>query len=105
MKFNDLAADCEQPASPVHGMVTVTPISSGYLATYECDEGYILVGHRERTCDTSNGVWTHSPPTCQGELINIMLELGEGDIPETVVHTIFLQLCTVKLFQACLTAR
>ena len=76
MKFNGLAADCEQPVFPVHGMVTV----AGYLATYQCDEGYNLEGQRERTCDTSNGVWTHSPPTCQGELISIMLEWGEGDI-------------------------
>ena len=59
----------------------MTPTSSGYLATYQCDNGYNIVGHQERTCDTaSDGKWTFSDPTCHGELI-IMLEfrwVGEG---------------------------
>ena len=61
----------------MHGMVTVSSTSSGYLATYQCDDGYNLAGHRERTCDTSNGIWTYSDPTCHGEL-TIKFEWGEG---------------------------
>ena len=65
------AIDCEQPATPIHGRVTVSSLTTGYVANYQCDDGYNLVGHRERTCITSTGQWTHSNPTCHREFIII----------------------------------
>ena len=64
-----LVTDCEQPASPMHGRVIVSSTSSGSLASYQCDNGYKLVGHKERICDAMDGTWTYSDPTCHGEFI------------------------------------
>ncbi len=38
------------------------------VATYTCDTGYTLDGGTTRFC--ASGVWSGSPPTCQGEFCN-----------------------------------
>lgn len=43
----------------------------GFVATYICNSGFVLVGSKTRTCQ-NNGQWTETAPTCQGR------ERGEG---------------------------
>jgi len=42
------------------------PIGStfGQTVTYNCDEGYILLGDNTRVCQAT-GVWSGSVPTCE----------------------------------------
>ena len=40
----------------------------GTEATYECDDGFVLVGAMFRNCTVginSTGEWTEVPPTCE----------------------------------------
>ena len=40
--------------------------SFGDVARYSCDEGYMLIGLEERTCQ-ADGQWNGSVPTCASE--------------------------------------
>jgi hypothetical protein len=37
---------------------------SGSVISYQCDEGYMLVGYTNQTC-LSEGVWSGGTPKCQ----------------------------------------
>ncbi len=43
----------------------------GTMATYSCDQGYVLAGDTVRTCeergDETEGTWNATQPTCEGE--------------------------------------
>ena len=56
-----------------NGNVTVTGINPGDNATYECDEGFTLVGGDTRMCtpDPANAraVWSGEDPMCFSKLI------------------------------------
>ena len=54
--------DCDPLLPPQNGMVSFDTTSSGSLATYLCDEGFILLGSEARTC--FNGTWLSTDPTC-----------------------------------------
>ena len=43
-------------------------------ATFECNDGFRLVGNSERTC-LANGQWTGNVPTCLGKLLTLSLTL------------------------------
>lgn len=43
---------------------SATSLSTGSVILYDCEEGYKLVGARERTC-LSTGDWTEEEPSCQ----------------------------------------
>ncbi len=54
------AQTCGYPGSPAHAIVSMSPqgpIQSGTTATYNCDNGYELLGPARRTCN-ENGTWT-----------------------------------------------
>lgn len=61
------AVDCGELDSPANGMVTTAP-STVYqsVATYECEEGYNLVGDMTRECQAS-GEWSNSAPQCESK--------------------------------------
>ena len=46
------------------GSAKYTGTSIGSLATYQCEEGYLLAGNSQRICQ-SNGHWNGSTPECQ----------------------------------------
>ena len=49
------------------GEVDFTTTYGGSVATYSCNEGYVLCGSENRTCQ-SNGSWSGSPPECISKL-------------------------------------
>ena len=62
-----LGVSCGQPDSPTNGRVdTSAGTSFGDVARYSCDEGYMLVGLNETTCQ-ADGRWNGSVPTCERE--------------------------------------
>ena len=47
-------------------MVTVSGTTPGSTATYDCVEGYDLVGSSDRVCQ-NNGQWTNTEPSCRSK--------------------------------------
>ena len=61
---------CGQPDIPSNGHVdTSAGTSSGDVARYSCNQGYMLIGLEERTCQ-ADGVWNGSVPTCESKILN-----------------------------------
>ena len=59
---------CGQPDAPSNGRVnTSAGTSFGDVASYSCDEGYMLIGLNETTCQ-ADGRWNGSVQTCEREL-------------------------------------
>ena len=57
---------------PPGGHVDVPSLNPGSIATYLCDEGYILVGDSSRICDETT-VWAGHEPVCQSKYNCILL--------------------------------
>ncbi len=72
------AVTCSELSTPDNGQVlyasaiTLAPFDFGTTATYQCDAGFGLVGETMSRCggdgSSSNGVWTGTPPTCEGTM-------------------------------------
>ena len=58
-----LVLKCDDPPVPSNG----TFISNGSVVTYFCEEGFILVGNRQRFCNLTTWLWNGSDPTCEFE--------------------------------------
>ena len=61
--------DCGRLSDPVNGTVTTlggTKFES--LASYRCDEGYVLSYPASRTC-LSSGLWSGTSPRCDPETV------------------------------------
>ena len=54
--------ECNTPANPVHGSVSVSENSS--VASYSCDVGYSISGTVERLCQTDGQGWSEAQPVC-----------------------------------------
>ena len=54
-----LVKTCGYPGSPAHATVTFSSdvIEADTVATYNCNNGYELLGPQRRTCN-QNGTWT-----------------------------------------------
>ena len=63
-----LAVQCPALSDPENGAVTTTGTGVGDTATYTCNSGFEISGSDTRTCQ-SNGEWSGSAPTCEGNLI------------------------------------
>ena len=59
-----LTGGCPALDDPANGMVTWTSLTTGGVATYECDRGFVLVGQVTRTCQ-SDSEWSGEAPTCE----------------------------------------
>ena len=57
-----LALKCDDPPEPSKGAF----ISNGSVVTYFCEEGFALVGNRQRFCNLTSWQWNGSDPTCEG---------------------------------------
>ena len=67
--FFSLGVSCGQPDVPSNGCVyTSAGTSFGDAARYSCDEGYMLIGLNETTCQ-ADGQWNGSVPTCEREIL------------------------------------
>ena len=52
-----------------HVNITAKDFTVGVIASYSCDLGYYLMGNRTVECeqDGTDGVWSNSPPICEGK--------------------------------------
>ena len=57
--------DCGKIGDPKNGEVTFNGTTFGSEATYECDEGFELVGEATRVCEAT-GEWSGEEPVCDG---------------------------------------
>jgi len=56
--------ECEELFSPTLGSVSLTGRLFGDRATYSCEQGFHVVGLKERTCQ-ADGTWSGQPPACK----------------------------------------
>ncbi len=49
------------------GTMNNRPVNT--VATYTCNDGYVLMGDATRTCQ-SDGDWSSTAPTCAGKLVH-----------------------------------
>ena len=64
--FEIIAEPCPELESPQNGTVTVEELLYPNEATYECSDGFNLVGNATSKCQIS-GEWTEEAPTCEEE--------------------------------------
>jgi len=57
--------DCGALSSPENGSVSFETTTFASVATYACDEGYVITGNEERSC-LSDGAWSGEPAACNG---------------------------------------
>lgn len=60
----NLAVNCGQLSDPENGKVTLTGTDVFSMATYNCNQGFGLLGVSSRICQDS-GSWSDSAPTCE----------------------------------------
>ena len=62
---NFISADkCPKLSDPANGDVEITGVNPGDRATYQCDNGHVLVGSSSRKC-RQNGQWSGEAPICK----------------------------------------
>ena len=54
---------CGRPENIEHGRFRGRDFTLNHVVTYSCNEGYRLVGSKDRTC-RETGKWQNEPPTC-----------------------------------------
>ena len=57
-----LVMKCDDPPVPSNGDF----VSNGSIVTYMCEEGFVLIGNRQRFCNLTTWMWNGSDPTCEG---------------------------------------
>ncbi|XP_064382161.1 sushi, von Willebrand factor type A, EGF and pentraxin domain-containing protein 1-like [Halichondria panicea] len=58
---------CPKLSAPSYGSVSVSGLQVGSTATYQCNDGFLLVGASTRYCQSS-GDWSGKAPTCNSVL-------------------------------------
>ncbi len=59
-----IAMMCPNLENPLNGGVTFSDGTSfGSVATYNCDDGFVISGNERRSC-LSGGIWSGSDPKC-----------------------------------------
>lgn len=61
--------DCGHPGVPDNGAVQLSATTFDSVATFQCNQGYLLVGSTRRECQ-SNGQWSGTQPVCNGKAEN-----------------------------------
>ncbi len=76
--------DCGDPGVPSNGRRIGEDFSAGATVTYECNQGFSLVGFNSRTCRGTDGKWSGFLPTCEAgehaENGGLVSNKGEGYI-------------------------
>ncbi len=61
-----IAIDCGSLTTPDNGLVIESGTLLGDIASYICNNGYMLVGGKMRYCQ-GNGEWAGNEPFCSGQ--------------------------------------
>ena len=64
-----IVADCGTVQPPRNGEVSTPSTKANSSAVYNCNEGYIIEGTRERVCQPDTGDWSGDTPSCNGKPI------------------------------------
>ena len=76
--------ECLLLEDPENGRVNVSDGAvSGAVATYTCDEGFVLDGPDSRRCD-NEGMWSGSQPECKGQSTEKFPPLPDGIEPTSI---------------------
>lgn len=59
--------DCDQPPDVENGVSKIEVDENEEFVTviYSCNEGFLLVGKFQMTCDLDTDEWTGAPPKCE----------------------------------------
>ena len=72
-----LVVDCFNLTNPTNGQVSLDMTIYEAVASYSCNEGFILMGPTARTCQ-SNGNWTDNAPVCQSKSLACLCHHENG---------------------------
>ena len=61
---------CLNLTVPNNGEVSLVSATFGSVATYTCEEGYLLVGDAMLEC-LMNGSWSQQEPSCESKLLYV----------------------------------
>ena len=64
-KISTKLLGCGPLSSPANGVVHIYSSQFGINATYECSEGYNVIGEVVRMCQINNGIWSGRQPVCE----------------------------------------
>ncbi|XP_074643429.1 protein lev-9-like [Tubulanus polymorphus] len=68
------------------GQFEVKPYNRvGAVVTYECNEGFVLVGESKRRCQ-GDGKWSSSPPSCEGDSLTRFIYCGLPPVIPNAEH-------------------
>ena len=67
-----LGINCGDPGSVNNGMVNSNGTYVTSIATFECDDGYDLIGDRQRVCQL-DGTWSNMVPECRRKSLSILI--------------------------------
>lgn len=68
-----IVVDCGPLSSIANGVLRLTGTKFRDTATYICNNGFILIGDRQRRC-RSVGKWSGAEPTCRRKFNNLLLK-------------------------------
>lgn len=58
--------NCGDLSDPNNGTVNISTPAENGVATYSCNEGFLLLGTMARVCQ-SNSTWSDETPICTGK--------------------------------------
>ena len=64
------ATDCLNLTALSNGRVSLTSTAPGSVATYSCDNGYMLIGDPTRQCQV-DGSWSRVEPVCKRKFLHL----------------------------------
>ena len=64
--FGRVGIDCGGLRDPLYGRVDLDGTTLGSLATYSCNDGFVLEGDQMRKCQ-SDGQWSGREPVCKSK--------------------------------------
>lgn len=77
--FIFLVIRCGYVSSPTNGKIHITKVSYGGVATFQCDDGYDLIGPTSRTCGL-DGKWSKTNPECNSHVSCPKIQLNPNSI-------------------------
>lgn len=62
---------CTVLSNPLNGLVEFSTRTEGSLATYDCNDGFLVEGEETRTCQ-KDGQWSGVEPFCRREFTTVV---------------------------------
>ena len=60
--------DCGPLSPPLNGQIFIGNTTTGNVAAYLCDSGFLLVNSNESRVCGADGLWSGDEPTCEGTI-------------------------------------